>query len=167
MRNEFRKIVTGRFAVSIPRRYKIKKHNPYLIGKLFFFLFKRKIKKEFPGLVNYSPDLSKLRGFYSYEVKMGTHSFNFFTEIGKGKPEDLADLIESQTRYWPTLKNITINNCCGKMYGDYSEQMTWIDWWIKKDDCMICLNIQGIGMPSQGVKDDISNILNSLEYIEG
>jgi len=53
------------------------------------------------------------------------------------------------------------------MYGDYSEQMTWIDWWIKKDDCMICLNIQGIGMPSQGVKDDISNILNSLEYIEG
>jgi hypothetical protein len=32
---------------------------------------------------------------------------------------------------------------------------------------MICFNLQGIGMPSQDVKDDVSNILNSLEYIGG
>jgi hypothetical protein len=167
MRNEFEKVVTGKFKVSIPRKYKIKKHNPYWMNKLFFLFFKRKIKREFPGLLeNNSPDFDCLKGFHTYEVKMGTHSFNFFTEIGNRKPEDMAEFIESQTKYLPALKDITINHCYGKMYGDYSEQMTWIDWWIKRGDCMICLNIQGIGMPSQAVKDDVSNILNSLEYIE-
>lgn len=154
------------FTISIPKKYKIKRHNPYLMNKLFFLLFRRKLKKEFPGLPNYSPDLKELKGLRSYEVKMGAHSFIFFTETGNRKPEDLADYLELQTRHLPPLKDITINDCHGKMYGDYSEQMTWIDWWIKKDDCMICFNLQGIGMPSQVIKDDVSDILNSLKYIE-
>jgi hypothetical protein len=166
MRSELKKIVTGKFIISIPKKYKIKRHNPYLMNKLFFIFFKRKIKKEFPGLANYSPDLSKLKGFYSYEVKMGTHSFIFYTEIDNGKPEDLAESIFLQTKYSPVLQDVTINGCHGKMYGSYSEQMTWIEWWIKRGDCMICFCIQGIGMPSQVVQDDVSDILNSLEYIE-
>ena len=166
MRNELKKIVSGKFKISIPKKYKIKKHNPYWMNKLFFLIFKRKIKREFPGLPSYSPDLKWLKGFYFYEVKMGTHSFTFHTEIGNRKPEYLAAFIESQTRYLPTLKDITINDCRGKMYGDYSEQMTGIAWWLKRGDCMICFKLQGIGVPSQVIKNDVSNILNSLEYIE-
>jgi hypothetical protein len=166
MRNEFKEIVTGKFKVSIPKKYKLKKHNLYWMNKLFFLFFKRKIKREFPGLPNYSSDLSEQKGVYSYNVKMGTHSFIFFTEIDNRKPEDLADYLELQIEQLPLVKDITINHCYGKMYGDYSEQMTWIEWWIKRGDCMICFNIQGIGMPPQAVKDDVSNILNSLEYIE-
>jgi hypothetical protein len=164
MKNEFKKIATGKFIISIPKKYKIKRRNLYLINKLFFLLFRRKLKKEFPGLPK--PDLMELKGCYSYEVKMGTHSFIFFTETDNRKPEDLADYLELEIRHLPPLKDITINDCYGKMYGDYSEQMTWIDWWIKKDDCMICFNLQGIGMPSRITKDDVSDILNSLEYIE-
>ncbi len=115
---------------------------------------------------SYSPDFKVLKGCYSYEVKMVTHSFIFHTEIGNRKPEELASFIESQTNYLPTLKDITINDCNGKMYGNYSDQMTWIDWWFKKGDCMICFNLRGIGMPSQDIKDDVWEILNSLEYIE-
>ncbi len=133
---------------------------------LFFLFFGRKLKKKFPGLPTYWPDLKVLKGLRGYEVKMGTHSFIFFTETGDKKLEDLAESIFLETKSLPVLKDITINGCPGKMYGDYSEQMTWIDWWIKKGDCMICLNIQGIGMPSQAIKDDVSNILNSLEYKE-
>lgn len=165
MSDEFKKIATGKFVISIPKKYKIKRHNPYLMNKLFFLFFKRRIKKEFPGLANYSPDLSGLKGFYSYEVKIGAHSFIFYT-IDNGKPEDLAESISLQTRYSPVLQDVTINGCNGKMYGSYSEQMTRIEWWIKRDDCMICFCIQGIGMPSQVVQDDVSDILNSLEYIE-
>ncbi|MHC4160300.1 MAG: hypothetical protein ACYSSO_14640 [Planctomycetota bacterium] len=165
MKSKFKKIVIDKFELSIPKKYKIKKHSPYWMNKLFFLIYKRKIKREFPGLPSYSPDYDCLKGLRLYEVKMGTHSFMFSTEIGKRKPEDLAGFIESQTRCLPTLKDITINGCRGKMHGDYSEQMTWIDWWIKRDDCMISLNLQGLGMPSRLIKDDISDILNSLEYI--
>lgn len=166
MKSKFKKIRTDKFIVLVPKKYKVKRRNLYLMNKLFFLFYKRKIKKEFPGLADYSPDLRGLKGCYSYEVKMGTHSFIFHTEIGNRKPEYLAEFIESQTRYLPTLKDITINDCHGKMYGDYSEQMTWIDWWIKRGDCMIYFNFRGRGMPSPAIKNDASDILNSLEYIE-
>jgi hypothetical protein len=165
MRSEFKKIVTDKFKLSIPKKYKIKKHNPYWMNKLFFLIYKRKIKREFPGLPSYSPDYDCLKGLRLYEVKMGTHSFVFFTETGDSKPEDLAGSIESQTRHWPTLKDVTINDCHGKMYGDYSEQITRIDWWIKRGKCMICCCFQGLGEPSQVIRDNVSDILNSLQYI--
>jgi hypothetical protein len=166
MKNEFKKIATGKYIISIPRKYKIKKHNLYLKNILFFLFLRRKLKKDFSGLPTYWPDLKALKGLRGYEVEMGTHSFIFFTETGDKKLEDLGDYIALETRCKPILKDLTINGCPGKMYGDYSEQMTWINWWIKKGDCMICLNIQGIGMPSQAIKDGVSNILNSLEYKE-
>jgi hypothetical protein len=155
MSDEFQKIATGKFVISVPKKYKIKKH-----------IYKTRTKKGFPGLPSYSPELSILKGFYIYEVKMGMHSFNFFTETDNRKPEDLAASIELQTRYLPTIQNITVNNCRGTMYGNYSEEMTWIDWWIEKDDCMICFNLQGMGIPSQDIKDDVSDIINNLECIE-
>jgi len=166
MKSKIKKIRTDKFIVLVPKKYKVKKRNLCLMNKLFFLLFRRKIKKEFPGLPSYSPELKALKGCYSYEVKMGTHSFIFHTETGNRKPEDLAELFESQTRCLPILKDITINDYHGKMYGNYSDQMTWIDWWFKKEDCMICFNLQGIGMPAQDIKDDVRDILNSLEYIE-
>jgi hypothetical protein len=166
MNNEFNKITTGKFVISIPKKYKIKKHNPYLMNKLFFLLFGRKIKKEFPGLTNYSPDLGCLKGFYSYEVKMDTHSFIFFTGTGDRKPEDMAEYIGLESQYQIAIKDIVLNNCRGKMFGDYSDEMTWIEWWVMKNDCMICFNIQGRGMPSQTVRDDIAKILSSIECLE-
>lgn len=135
---------------------------------LFFLCFRRKINKEFPELMkNNLPKFKLLKGYYGYEVKMGTHSLSFHTEIGDKKPEDLAEFVQSQTNYLPTLKDVTINDCYGKMLGDYSTEHSRIEWWIKKGECMILFTFQGLGMPSSVIKEDVFDILNSLEYIEG
>jgi hypothetical protein len=109
MSDRYKKIIAGKFKIFVPTKYQIKKRN-HLICKLYFLIIRRKMKKDFPN---------GIKGFKSYIIKMGTHSFTFFVEPGNRKPEDMAEYIESQTKHLPDLKNININNCSGKMYGDY------------------------------------------------
>ncbi|MHC4554518.1 MAG: hypothetical protein ACYSUS_04355 [Planctomycetota bacterium] len=161
-----KKIQTNSFIVSVPEKYKIKKRNPYLLNKLFFLFFPfRLVWSELTGFIKQnSPDLKPMKGFRAYEVLMEGHKFTFFTEMTDKEPSELSDLIQSQTRHEATLEDFEINGIIGKKYGSYSDEMTWIDWWLKKEDCLICLNIQGLGMPPEEIQQDVSRILNSLEF---
>jgi hypothetical protein len=114
----------------------------------------------------YPPDYKFFSGVKFFRVKMDTHIFSFITQITDREPEELKEFIESGTKHSVSLKDICIKDFKVKTYGDYSDVMSWIDWWIKKGNCMICFNFQGLGMPSQVIKDDVRDILNSLEYIE-
>lgn len=168
MKSEFKRIITDKFIVSIPKKYKTRKRNPFLRNKLFFSFYKRKIKKDLPELAVFMkknhPDLDALKGQNYYEVKMGKHLFIFHTESGERNPEDLAHYIESQTRQKVHLETFEINGLKGTKFGNYSHIISWIDWWIKKENCMIYFNFQGHGMPSQIVKDDVCAILENLKY---
>ena len=160
-------IKSDHFQVSIPKKYKVKKHYPYIVNLLFFTIIRfLKVWSELKKFIKKNPpDLKLLKGFRSYEVKMEEYSFTFYTMLGDMEPEDLADLGESQTRCRPILKDFNIKDYHGKMVGNYSEEFTSIIWWLKKGNCMICFGLQGLGMPSKEIKEDVSNILNSLEYI--
>jgi len=140
----------------------------YMTICLFFTILRfMKVWSELAKFIKKNPpDLKSLKGFHSYEVKMGEHSFTFYTMLGNQEPEDLAELGESQTRHRPILKDFNIKNCHGKMCGNYSEEFTSIVWWLKKGNCMICFNLQGFGMPSDEVKSDISNIFENLKYVD-
>lgn len=162
-------ITSDRFLITIPGKYKVIKHDFYKKNKEFFDNYPSMDYEDIPGLSEMikknPPNLESLRGCYGYEVKMGKHSFLFHTEITDNKPEYLKDFILSQTRQRDIeLKEFQINNYKGKMYGDYSDEFTWIDWWIKEGDCMICFNIQGLGEPSEVNKSDILEIFKRLRY---
>jgi hypothetical protein len=161
-------IKSGRFRIGIPKKYKVICHNFHKEQAEFFKNISQYEdgNEEIVNFVRSHPlDLDSLKGFYSYEVKMGNHSFIFHTQIGNEEPEGLAEFIQSQTRSLPVLKDVEFNGVKGKQHGAYSKEMSWIDWWLKKGDCMICLNVQGMGMPADEIKDDVLNILNGLEYI--
>lgn len=155
------------FQVSLPEKYKVKKHYPYIMNLLFLIIlcFKR-IVSGLPMFIKMKPtDLESTIDLHECEVKMGEHSLFLYTEVGSKEPEDLAEFIQSQTKHLPVLEDVEYSGVKGKKYGSYSKEMSWIDWWLKKGNCIISLNFQGKGMPSDEIKEDVSNILNSLEYI--
>jgi hypothetical protein len=161
-------VESDKFRIAIPNEYGIIKHDVHKEQVEFFrniSQFEEGNEEIVDFIKSHPPNLDSLKGFYGYEVRMGRHSFIFHTEVGEKKPEDLATYIESQTRHLPTLEDIQVNGVKGKKLGSYSEMGSWIDWWLKEGNCMICLNFQGDGMPSDRIKDDVTSILNSLEYI--
>jgi len=163
------KIKSHNFIISIPDKYKVVKHNPYLLNLIFFIFFPFKLfwPKLAKFLKKHPPDLESLKGFYPHEVKMGEHNLIFYTRITEEKPEELSDFIESQTGVKPVLDDYSVKDFNGKKYGGYSDTHTCIEWRIKKNGCMICLNLQGMGKPSEDIQEGVSFILNNLEYVEG
>lgn len=67
-----------------------------------------------------------------------------------------------------TTPSVTINGIPGVTHGDYGPPRTWIDWWFKKGDVMICLNLQSVKFPytepTQSEKDEHKAIIASLKY---
>lgn len=166
--SNIRLIQTGRFRIAVPKKYKIVCRDVHKLQTMFFKNISRfeDDNKEIVDFVRSNPpDLDLSKGFYTYQIKMGNHSFIFSTQFGNEGPEGMAEFIGSQTRELPVLKDVEFNGVKGKQHGNYSEEMTWVDWWLKEGDCMICLNIQGLGMPSDEAKEDVLKMLNSLEYI--
>jgi len=67
------------------------------------------------------------------------------------------------------VNTITVNDISGVTYGNYEEPRTWIDWWFRKGDTTICINLQSEKFPhTKPTKDDIllhQTIINSLQYL--
>jgi hypothetical protein len=63
------------------------------------------------------------------------------------------------------LTPVEINGIRGVKYGDYDRQRTWIDWWMKKGDLMICINLQGVGLPSDAQREMHLKVVESLNYV--
>ncbi|MEP7209429.1 MAG: hypothetical protein ABI740_01220 [Alphaproteobacteria bacterium] len=62
-------------------------------------------------------------------------------------PEDLKFSIDSQTKGDAITPPITVNGVYDVTHGDYGPRRTWIDWWFKKGDAMLCVCLQSKGIP--------------------
>jgi len=80
----------------------------------------------------------------------------------KMNPSDLGEFILSCTKQRVSLSDVCINGIEGKKYGEYSVGRSWIDWWMKEGDQMICINLQGDGFPSDDQKNRLEGVIKSL-----
>ena len=60
---------------------------------------------------------------------------------------DLKSFIDYSSNSSVTTSSITVNGISGVTHGDYLPPRTWIDWWFKKGDTMICLCLQSKSFP--------------------
>jgi len=81
---------------------------------------------------------------------------------------ELKSFIDSTTKSDVTTPSITVNGVPGVMHGDYGAPRTWIDWWFKKGDTMICLCLQSTSFPfskpSEAEIAEHNEIVGSLKY---
>lgn len=101
---------------------------------------------------------------------LGKFRFSFHVSP-RGEPQGLADFILSCTKRRVNVVPVVINSIPGVTYGGYDPQRTWIDWWLKKGDGMLCINLQtdvsvdGTSPPSKDELDAHSQVINSVRYI--
>ncbi len=67
------------------------------------------------------------------------------------------------------VSKITVNDIAGVKYGSYDGARTWLDWWFKKFDVTLCINLQSTQFPqttptNKEIEQHI-NIINSIKYI--
>jgi hypothetical protein len=150
----------------VPERYEVIEHDHYKEQRAFFGN-----PPDDPlvteVLSRFAPNWEVIRQLpNSFEVRMGKHQFLFHTQ-DHGQPEDLRELIESQSRgpVSVVLADYAIRDYSGKTHGSYSDEFTWIDWWLKKGNCLICFNLQGPGIPEPDIRKDVETILQSTKWI--
>jgi len=82
--------------------------------------------------------------------------------------EGLKKFIDSCTKGNVTTRSIVVNDVPGVTFGDYAPPVTWIDWWFKKGDTMICLNLQALSdrttQPSPTEIEEHKAIIGSLKF---
>jgi hypothetical protein len=59
----------------------------------------------------------------------------------------LKSFIDYSTKGNVTTASITVNGIAGVVHGGYGPPRTWIDWWLKRGDTMICLCMQSKSFP--------------------
>src|SRR5262245_48099103 len=92
-------------------------------------------------------------------------AFSFFVHLeASNAPSGLRDFILGCTKQYVDLTPVEINEITGFKYGDYDRQRSWIDWWMKKGDLMICINLQGDGLPSDSQRETHRRVIESLTY---
>ena len=79
----------------------------------------------------------------NWTVRLGR--FQFFLHLDAlHDPSYLKTLIDWQTKGDVALTSVSIN---GVTYGGYGPNRTWIDWWLKKGDTMLCDCLQSVEFP--------------------
>ena len=83
-------------------------------------------------------------------------------------PKDLKSSINLITKGDVTTEPIVVNGISGAKHGGYGAPRTWIDWWFKKGDLMICLCLQSASFPfTEPTEEEVTEhraILESLKY---
>jgi hypothetical protein len=95
--------------------------------------------------------------------------FQFFVHLdSRLRLSDLKPLIQQQTKTDPDVSTVGIGGLLGVTHGDYGPPRTWIDWWFKRGDVMICLCLQSKAMPfTEPLPEEMaehSTIINSIQY---
>jgi hypothetical protein len=62
-------------------------------------------------------------------------------------------------------KPVEINGIRGVTYGEYNNKRSWIDWWLKTGELMICINLQSYSLATEADKNLHQKVINSLRYI--
>src|SRR5215469_8799202 len=80
----------------------------------------------------------------------------------------LKSFIDYTTNSNVAVRSLTANGVPGVTHGVYGPPRTWIDWWFKKGDVMICLCLQSVSFPvATPLVDEIAeheSIIGSLKY---
>jgi hypothetical protein len=101
---------------------------------------------------------------------LGRYRFSFHISP-REEPKYLADFILSCSKQRVTLEPVVVNGIHGVTHGGYNTQRTWIDWWLKKGDSMLCINLQteitvaGAPAPSDDELEAHRQVINSVRYI--
>ena len=95
--------------------------------------------------------------------------FQFFVHLDpRLKLSDLKRLIDQTTKSDVRITMIGVNGIPGVKHGDYGPARTWIDWWFKKGDVMLCLCLQSktfpVTTPSPEEMAEHSAIIDSIRY---
>ena len=81
---------------------------------------------------------------------------------------DLKTFIDQQTRGNVAPTPLEVNGISGVTYGDYGPRRTWVDWWFKKGDVMLCICLQSIEFPraepDYDERAEHTAIIQSLTY---
>jgi hypothetical protein len=109
-----------------------------------------------------------------YRVEIGPYWINLPRSslfIHLDAINDLSDLkvfIDHSTKSNVTTLTVTVNGISGVKQGGYGPPRTWIDWWFRKGDTMICLCLQSKAFPvTEPSEDEIVEhgaIIESLRY---
>lgn len=110
----------------------------------------------------------------SYEIAwtdwmISLERFQFFVHLDpRLKLSDLRRLIEQTTKSGTGITTIGVNGIPGVTHGDYGPPRTWIDWWLKKGDVMLCLCLQSrtfpFTEPSPEEKAEHAAIIDSIRF---
>jgi hypothetical protein len=102
-----------------------------------------------------------------WEMHVGNYTLFIHMDCNR-EPEDLGEFILSSTKHRPTLKSIEINGIHGVTHGTYYDdykKRSWIDFWLKKGELLLCINLQSYTPPTESDKDLHQKILNSIQYM--
>jgi len=79
---------------------------------------------------------------------------------------DLERLIDQETK--GNITPLVVNGVSGVTHGDYGPLRTWIDWWFKKGDTMLCACLHSNEFPRTAPSEDERvlhhAIIGSLRY---
>ena len=81
-------------------------------------------------------------------------------------PEDLAEVVESQTRRRPRLEQLEINGLVGTYLVAFVEGWGRIEYWLKRGREMICFCIQGGDIRSREDASAMEQVVRSVRYLE-
>ena len=83
-------------------------------------------------------------------------------------PDHLTSFIDQVTKGDADTPSISVNAIPGVTHGGYGPPRTWIDWWFKKGDTMICLCLQSksfpVTEPTQAEVEEHNAIISSIKY---
>jgi hypothetical protein len=99
-----------------------------------------------------------------WQIALGRFQFLIHLESQQG-PKELADFILSCTKQRVEPRAVHVNGISGVTYGAYEVPRSWIDWWFKKNDVMICINLQGYADATANERALHSSIIESLRYL--
>ena len=103
----------------------------------------------------------------TWVVSLGRFQLFIYLDPNSGF-SDLKSFIDQTTKSDVITSPIGVNNIPGVMHGDYSPPRTWIDWWFKKGDTMICLCLQSKQFPFiEPTPEEVAehnSIVNSIKY---
>jgi hypothetical protein len=101
---------------------------------------------------------------------VGLRRFQIFVHLdARHELGGLKDFIDYQTRGNVVVDQQVVNDIAGVRHGSYGMPRTWIDWWFKKGDTMICLCLQSVSFPVTEPSDDERaehyEVIQSLKFI--
>ena len=90
-------------------------------------------------------DIPNQKLYTYWNVDLG--DFYFQIHLSSDPLSRLKDFIENSTKTTAVIESLNVNEIPGKKWGDYSRPKTWIDWWFRKDELTLCVNLQSTIYP--------------------